>query len=64
MSYQLSLDETADPTRDEIIELHGIRFVAERRQRHLLPGLRIEVQSAFGREGLVAYNEGFEPGGC
>jgi len=64
MSYSLSLDETADLSRDEIIELDGIRFVAEQRQRHLLPGLRIEVQNVFGREGLVAYNAAFEPGGC
>jgi hypothetical protein len=64
MSYTLSLDETADPDRDEIIELDGIRFVSEARQRHLLSGLRIEVQSVFGREGLVAYNEALEPGGC
>ncbi len=47
-----------------MIEVDGVRFVAEVRQRHLLPGLRIEVQTVFGREGLVAYNAGFEPGGC
>lgn len=64
MSYNLSLDETVDPGRDEVIPVDGIRFVAETRQRHLLPGLRIEVQRVFGREGLVAYNERFEPGGC
>lgn len=64
MSYTLSLDETADPDRDEVIVVDGLRFVAEVRQRHLLPGLRIEVQSVFGREGLVAYNEAFAPGGC
>ena len=44
--------------------MDGIRFVAETRQRHLLPGLRLEVQQVYGREGLVAYNESFEPGGC
>lgn len=64
MSYSLSLDETADPARDEILELEGIRFVAERRQRHLLPGLRVELQTVFGREGLVAHNPAFEAGGC
>jgi hypothetical protein len=64
MSYTLSLDETADPDRDEVILVDGIRFVAEVRQRHLLPGLRIELQRAFGREGLVAYNVALEPGGC
>jgi hypothetical protein len=64
MSYSLSLDETVDPGRDEVITVDGIRFVAETRQRHLLPGLRVELQRVYGREGLVAYNENFEPGGC
>jgi hypothetical protein len=36
----------------------GIPFVIEARLRHLLPGLRIEVQRVLGREGLVAWNEG------
>ena len=44
--------------------MNGIRFVAEVRERHLVPGLRIDVQRVFGREGLVAYNTGLEPGGC
>jgi hypothetical protein len=47
-----------------VIETEGISFVAEVRQRHLVPGLRIEVRQVYGREGLVAYNAGFEPGGC
>lgn len=47
-----------------VIEADGIAFVAEVRRRHLLPGLRIEVQRVFGREGLVAFNTGFEPGAC
>lgn len=41
----------------------GIPFVVEARQRHLVPGLRIEVQRVFGREGLVAWN-GDGAGGC
>jgi hypothetical protein len=41
----------------------GIPFVVEARLRHLVPGLRIEVQRVLGREGLVAWN-GDGPGGC
>ncbi len=47
-----------------VIEAEGISFVAEARQRRLLPGLRIEVQRVLGREGLVAYNTVFEPSAC
>jgi hypothetical protein len=47
-----------------VIEAAGIRFVSDLRQRHLLAGLRIEVQAVLGREGLVAYSSAFEPGGC
>lgn len=47
-----------------VFEEQGLSFVAEARQRHLLPGLRVDVQEIFGREGLVAYNERLEPGGC
>lgn len=47
-----------------VIEADGIPFVAEVRRRHLVPGLRIEVQRVFGREGLVAFNLGFEPSAC
>jgi hypothetical protein len=47
-----------------VIEAGGIAFVADARQRHLVPGLRIEVQRVLGREGLVAYNMGFEPSTC
>lgn len=41
----------------------GIPFVIEDRLRHLVPGLRIEVQRVLGREGLVAWNGG-GGGGC
>ncbi len=44
--------------------MDGIRFVADVRQRHLVPGLRVEVQRVLGREGLVAYNVAFEPSAC
>ncbi|WP_242355072.1 MULTISPECIES: hypothetical protein [Anaeromyxobacter] len=64
MSFNLSLDETADPQRDVVIEEDGIRFLAEARQRELVDGLRIEIQRVFGREGLVAFNPRLEPGGC
>ncbi len=47
-----------------VIEAEGISFLADARQRHLVPGLRIEVQRVLGREGLVAYNVGFEPSAC
>ena len=46
------------------VEVDGITFVVEAHRRHLLPGLRIEVQRVLGREGLVAWNTGLEPGGC
>ena len=46
------------------MEADGISFVSDVRQRHLVPGLRIEVQRVFGQEGLVAWNENLEPGGC
>ncbi len=44
--------------------MDGIRFVADVRQKHLVPGLRVEVQRVLGREGLVAYNVAFEPSAC
>ncbi len=44
--------------------MDGLRFLAEVGQRHLLPGLRIDVQTTFGRAGLVAYNAALEGGGC
>ncbi len=47
-----------------VIEADGISFLAEAHQQHLVPGLRIEVQRVLGREGLVAYNMGFEPSAC
>jgi hypothetical protein len=47
-----------------VIEADGVSFVAASHHRHLVPGLRIEVQRVFGREGLVAYNANLEPGGC
>ncbi len=47
-----------------VIEAEGIPFVTDARSRHLVPGLRIEVQRVLGREGIVAYNLGFEPSTC
>ncbi|HET8541651.1 MAG TPA: hypothetical protein VFL83_17365 [Anaeromyxobacter sp.] len=47
-----------------MIEAGGISFVAEARLRHLVPGLRIEVQRVLGREGLVAYNLGLGADAC
>ena len=47
-----------------MIEADGIPFVAEVRQRRLVRGLRIEVQRVLGREGLVAYNLGFDRSTC
>jgi hypothetical protein len=46
-----------------VFEAEGLSFVAETRQQHLLPGLRVDVQELYGREGIVAYNTRFEPGG-
>ncbi len=47
-----------------VIEAEGISFLADGREQHLVAGLRIEVQRVLGREGLVAYNMGFEPSSC
>ncbi len=47
-----------------MIDVGGLAFVTEARKRHLVPGLRVEVQKLYGQEGLVAYNAHFEPGGC
>lgn len=38
--------------------------MVEARDRHLVPGLRIDVQQVFGREGLVAWNDGLGGGGA
>ena len=42
----------------------GVPFLVEARQRHLVAGLRIEVQRVLGREGLVAWNDGSGGGAC
>jgi hypothetical protein len=47
-----------------VFESGGLSFVAEVRQQHLLPGLKVDVQKLYGREGVVAYSTHFEPGGC
>lgn len=44
--------------------MDGISFVSEVRQRALVDGLRVELQRVFGREGVVAWNEGLEASGC
>lgn len=63
MSYQLTLDESADDARDVKLPVDGLTFVVEDRDLHLIPGLKIEMQTIYGRRGLVAYNEGAGPGG-
>ena len=63
MSYQLALDESADEKRDVKIDADGLTFVVEDQQAHLIPGLRIEMQTIYGRRGLVAFNQGMEPSG-
>jgi hypothetical protein len=42
------------------LEVDGLTFLVEDRSRHLIPGLRIDVQEVYGRRGLVAY-QGAEP---
>jgi hypothetical protein len=49
---------------DAVLEVDGLTFVVEAHKQHLLPGLTIEVQRVLGREGLVAWNTSFAPGGC
>jgi len=63
LSYQLTLDESADDASDVKLPVDGLTFVVEDQDRHLIPGLRIDVQEIYGRRGLVAYNEGLEPPG-
>ena len=47
------------------LDVDGLTFVVEDRDRHLISGLRIDVQEVYGRRGLVAYNAGSGPsGGC
>ncbi len=38
--------------------MDGIPIVADARWHFALPGLRIDVPDYWGREGLVAYNDG------
>ena len=63
MSYQLALEESADEARDVKLPVDGLTFVVEDRDRHMIPGLRIEMQTIYGRKGLVAFNQGMEPPG-
>lgn len=63
MSYQLALDESADEARDVKLPVDGLTFVVEDRNLHLISGLKIDVQTVYGRQGLVAYNQGFESSG-
>lgn len=42
----------------------GITFLVEDRDLHLIPGLRIDVQTVYGRRGLVAYIGDDPTGGC
>ena len=58
MSYHLSLEETAS-AEDLRLDVDGIAFVAEARWHFALPGLKIDVQEYWGRQGLVAFNDGF-----
>jgi hypothetical protein len=46
-----------------VIDVDGVPFVLEAHRRHVVAGLRIEVQTVFGREGLYAWNERLG-GGC
>lgn len=40
-------------------EANGIPFVAERTWTELVSGLRVDVESYYGREGIVAYHRGW-----
>jgi hypothetical protein len=46
-----------------VVEANGLSFVAEKRASPLIAGLRVDVESYGGREGLVAYRPGAF-GGC
>jgi hypothetical protein len=45
------------------LQVDGLTFLVEDRDRHLIPGLRIDVQEMYGSRGLVAYNAAAEPSG-
>ena len=45
------------------LPVDGLTFVVEDRDMHLIPGLKIEMQTIYGRRGLVAYNQGSD-GSC
>jgi hypothetical protein len=45
-----------------VVESGGISFLAERRWLPLVSGIRVEVESFQGREGLVAFHPA--TGGC
>ena len=45
------------------LPIDGLTFVVEDRDMHLIPGLKIEMQTIYGRRGLVAYNGGCDPSG-
>ena len=63
MSYQLALEESADEARDVKLPVDGITFVVEDRDLPMVSGLKIDVQTIYGRKGLVAFNQGAEPSG-
>jgi Fe-S cluster assembly iron-binding protein IscA len=63
LSYQLALEESADEARDVKLPVDGITFVVEDRDLPMVSGLKIDVQTIYGRKGLVAWNQGIEPGG-
>lgn len=62
MSFNLSLDETADK-QDSVIEVDGLNFLADARAKSYVDGLEIDVEEYYGREGLVAFNRNYG-GGC
>ena len=43
-------------------EANGIPFVAERAWASLVSGLRVDVESYSGREGVVAWHRGWGSG--
>lgn len=46
-----------------MVEIDGLKFVADTRFERYLAGLEIETREYYGREGIVAYNRSLG-GGC
>ena len=47
-----------------VIEVAGLRFLAEKHQLNLVAGLRIEVEERYGRKVLIALHSTWDGDGA